>query len=90
MLPILKPAAVALMLGLVGVVVAPGLALASGQAVAEDVRARIVTALEAQGYRVFTIEAERNGYEVKAEKDGRLWELRLNAAFEITATELDD
>ncbi|WP_323036890.1 PepSY domain-containing protein [Pararhodobacter sp.] len=79
-------------LAIVAALALPGAALASSddRPVAEDVRASIVTTLEAQGYQVFTIESERGGYEVKAALDGRLWELRLNAAYEITRTELED
>jgi hypothetical protein len=70
----------------------PSLALASSddRPVTDDVRAAITATLEAQGYQVFTIETERGGFEVKAAREGRLWELRLNADHEITRTELED
>ncbi|MCW1933197.1 PepSY domain-containing protein [Pararhodobacter zhoushanensis] len=55
-----------------------------------ETQARIVASLEPQGYQVFTVERERGGYEVKAEREGRLWELRLNADLTVTRSELDD
>ncbi len=79
-------------LTLIAALALPGMALASSDdvPVPTETRTSIVTTLEALGYQVFTIETERGGYEVKAALDGRLWELRLNAAFEITRTELED
>ena len=75
-----------------GALLIPGVAAASSDdtPVDDTVRSAIVTALEAQGYQVFTIETERGGYEVKAAREGRLWELRLNADLEVTRTELED
>lgn len=55
-----------------------------------ETQARIVADLEPQGYHVFTVERERGGYEVKAEREGRLWELRLNADLTVTRSQLDD
>ncbi|WP_127103801.1 PepSY domain-containing protein [Pararhodobacter zhoushanensis] len=55
-----------------------------------ETRTRIVAGLETQGYHVFTVERERGGYEVKAEREGRLWELRLNADLAVTRSALDD
>lgn len=73
----------------------PGLALASSDdddthRISEEIRAAITATLEEQGYQVFTIETERGGYEVKAAREGRLWELRLNSDHQITRTELED
>lgn len=58
--------------------------------VTDEVRAAITTTLEAQGYQVFTIETERGDYEVMAARNGRLWELRLNADYAIIRSEIED
>ncbi|MCB1395560.1 MAG: PepSY domain-containing protein [Rhodobacter sp.] len=79
-------------LALVVTLALPQAAAASffGPPVPDEVRATIVAMLEERGYQVFTVETERGGYEVVAARDGRLWELRLNAGFEITRAELED
>jgi len=79
-------------LALLVTLVLPGAAAASfiDQPVPDEVRAAIVARLGDRGYQVFTVEAERGGYEVMAVRDGRLWELRLNAGFAITRAELED
>jgi hypothetical protein len=84
--PILKPLALMLLLALPGT----GQASIFEHPVVGDVREAITTTLEGQGYQVFTVERERGGYEVKAAREGRLWELRLNAGYEIVRIELED
>ena len=46
--------------------------------------------LLAEGYDVTEIEAEDNGYEAYAMKDGVKWEVELNADLAIVEVEQDD
>lgn len=79
------PAILALSLAL------PGVALASSNAeVPADTQAAIRTMLEAQGYEVRQIQTEDGLYEAYALKDGKRYEIYINAQMEIVNSKLDD
>jgi len=51
----------------------------------------ITALLTDQGYQVAEIEMEGNGmFEVEATKDGKTWEIELDADLNIVETEADD
>ena len=51
----------------------------------------ITALLTEQGYEVAEIELEEDGkFEVEATKDGKHWEIELDADLNIVETELDD
>ncbi|SMX35921.1 PepSY domain-containing protein [Maliponia aquimaris] len=66
-------------------------ALASdGPAIDDARKAEITTLLTAQGYEVRKIDSEDGMIEVYALKDGKRYELYLDAALQIVRTKIDD
>ena len=51
---------------------------------------QITQILTDQGYEVQEIEAEDDGFEAYAMKDGTTWEIELNADLAIVETEVED
>lgn len=74
------------------------MAMAAGSALASDgtvkltdeVRAQITSTLTEQGYEVGKIKTEDGMYEAYARKDGKKYEIYMNAAMEVVKTKTDD
>jgi hypothetical protein len=71
---------------------AAGGAFASEDAVSltDDVRAQITSTLTEQGYEVGKIKTDDGMYEAYARKDGKKYEIYMNAKMEIVKTKVDD
>lgn len=64
-----------------------GAAFADGDAADPALVAQATAAVTAAGYEVRKVEMEDGMIEVYAVKDGKTWELKLDAAMKIIATE---